>query len=513
MTTLEIYPGTTGMQESLRTIARLTQHKQRQLSQVSSPRAPLELLRTERETLDLARQLADLKIARQIVLAHLDSDFQRRAARQARARLRSEGIRGAIRSRGRRRREIQLRGGLKLVIKTPYLAAETRGQRGPRRRTGNRGPNGVGALPLFEALGIEHGMTPESRSEIARQVVLCASYQEAQDQLARSGLKLHSSILAEVACQMGTKCLDLRDSVLGAEDLQRPAPGCSPLAGKRVRVSIDGGRARTRRTRRGPGIRPGRNGRRPFDLSWREPRLITIDLFDAEGRKDRSWRPIYETSLGNADEVFELLGGLLRHLGADQAEMVLFVSDGARWIWDRLDALIEEIGIESSKVERALDFYHATEHLATALSACRSLKESERASLFKRLRRKLLEAEGLDKVMGELKALARGRRAGKIQAEIAHLERHREHTRYAELRARKIPIGSGVVESAIRRVVNLRFKSGGQCWVEERLGGLLYLRAQAKAGRWEDMVEGYLKKQFWLLVESGLESETMRAAA
>jgi hypothetical protein len=48
-----------------------------------------------------------------------------------------------------------------------------------------------------------------------------------------------------------------------------------------------------------------------------------------------------------------------------------------------------------------------------------------------------------------------------------------------------LPCGSGRVESAIRRVINLRLKAPGTFWTEAMAEGLLFLRAQLLSGRWE----------------------------
>jgi len=52
--------------------------------------------------------------------------------------------------------------------------------------------------------------------------------------------------------------------------------------------------------------------------------------------------------------------------------------------------------------------------------------------------------------------------------------------------AKKIPIGSGAIESAIRRVVNLRLKGAGMFWLEANAEAFLHLRCQLKVGRWND---------------------------
>ena len=64
--------------------------------------------------------------------------------------------------------------------------------------------------------------------------------------------------------------------------------------------------------------------------------------------------------------------------------------------------------------------------------------------------------------------------------------------RYVTLEARQLSIGSGQVESAVRRVVNLRFKAPGSFWAETTVSGLMHLRAAFKAGRWDDVMNGVL---------------------
>ncbi len=68
--------------------------------------------------------------------------------------------------------------------------------------------------------------------------------------------------------------------------------------------------------------------------------------------------------------------------------------------------------------------------------------------------------------------------------------------RYVTLEARKLPIGSGQVESAVRRVINLRFKAPGSFWTETTVSGLMHLRAAFKAGRWDEVMIGVLTDTF-----------------
>lgn len=50
-----------------------------------------------------------------------------------------------------------------------------------------------------------------------------------------------------------------------------------------------------------------------------------------------------------------------------------------------------------------------------------------------------------------------------------------------------LPIGSGAMESAIRRVVNLRLKGASLYWLRDTAEAMLMLRSYYKAGRWNMM--------------------------
>jgi hypothetical protein len=92
----------------------------------------------------------------------------------------------------------------------------------------------------------------------------------------------------------------LRDAALAAA-LRLPVPADGPLAGKRVRVSLDGGRVRTRRTHRGHKTAKGRHG---FAAPWQEPRVLVIDILDEHGQPDRLRLPLYDVLLGDAEAIW-----------------------------------------------------------------------------------------------------------------------------------------------------------------------------------------------------------------
>lgn len=491
------YPGPGGFAQALRRIEADIEDTLAQISgSFSIPKDAIALMKAEQEHMQVGRRVADLLVTRDIVAAHADPKLVAAAHKAQQRRFREDGGTGKLRKVGHRQVAILLPGGTELALRTPYVLPREAPADGQRRK---------GFYPVLIQLGIEHQATPLTRSTLARQLVRSDSYAEAIEELERVGLRIQTSTLVRIAVAMGMEALARRDEALDAAK-ENPLPQSNALvAGKRVRVSLDGGRTRVRRTDKS--ARVGKNLRRPFVLEWREPRIITIDILNAKGEKERTSRPIYEVVLGDADQVFDRLTGLLRLVGAHQAEQLVFVSDGAEWIWRRVEVCLDAAGIDPRRRRLVLDYYHVTEHISEALSACKNLTAEERQRRCGQLRRLLLQDKGSEQVLRELSRLAVGRRATAIQKEIRYLTKHLSHMRYADLKAEKVPIGSGTVESAIRRILNMRFKGASKCWRPDHVEPLVYLRAILKAGWWDEFMTAQLSAKHWLSSTRAMSSE------
>jgi hypothetical protein len=146
--------------------------------------------------------------------------------------------------------------------------------------------------------------------------------------------------------------------------------------------------------------------------------------------------------------------------------------------------------LDPKRVVEVLDWCHAVHHLSVALAAL-PLTESQRKGLYKRLRGLLKEGKSQD-VIAELKVLAANEpEDSPMWREIRYLNKHSDSGRlqYDWNRRRGMPMGSGAIESTIRRVINLRLKGNGIYWTEDNAEAVFQLRAAVVSGRWEEILE------------------------
>ena len=210
---------------------------------------------------------------------------------------------------------------------------------------------------------------------------------------------------------------------------------------------------------------------------------MIIYVVGEDGRPLQSWASIIDGTLRGPDALVALLELYLRQIQLNAAEKILFVADGARWIWTRLSALIARLALQPRQVLTLIDFYHAVQQLSDA-AKLRCWKSGQRKRWITKHAR-LLRAGKLDRVIAALKELRQGRNAAKIGTHLRYFIRNRARFAYNRVRRFKLPMGSGAVESAIRRVINLRVKGPAIYWLKENVEHILLLRSFYKSRRWK----------------------------
>jgi hypothetical protein len=344
-------------------------------------------------------------------------------------------------------------------------------------RNCDRGKARKGMYPMLLLWGVQDRCSAAIASAISKLVAMLGSFEEVEQVLSERGQPLDFKTIRTIAYRFAARARAAqRVGTLNWEEA---------VAGRRVVVSTDGGRIRIRTTKRGPKTAKGRNR---YRTDWREPKLLIIYVVDEKGQKDREFQAVIDGTLGGPDALFKLLEFYLRELQITTADTILFVADGARWLWNRAGALLRRLGVKPEQVNELVDFYHAVEHLGKIAALQRRWTASERQAWIGRQRRRLLKG-GFAEVQAAIEAVCGSRPSKALKRERDYFQRNGGQGRmdYAHVGAMKLPIGSGAIESAIRRVVNLRLKGPSIYWQKASAEAVLLLRSYYKAGRWNHL--------------------------
>ena len=327
-------------------------------------------------------------------------------------------------------------------------------------------------------LGIHERCTPGLTSEVAMLAALLGAFAETQQVLSEQGNELDIKTIRLLAYRAAERTRMLQKMGHFGFEAQETA------AGRRVVVSCDGGRVRLREKKRGPKTK---KGRKRIQVAWREPKLFIIYVVDADGKQSAAFSPVVEGLIQGPDAMFALLKQDLQKLDIQEADQLLFISDGATWIWKRVPTLIQDLAIDNQRVHLLIDFFHALQHLHKAAALCKDWSAKQRKRWVSK-QRTLLHSGKVDCVIDALRLLRKGRRAKGITTELNYFIKHRTHMAYDSLLALNLPIGSGAIESAIRRIVNLRLKGPSIFWCKPNAESILLLRSYYKTGRWKQLL-------------------------
>ena len=217
-------------------------------------------------------------------------------------------------------------------------------------------------------------------------------------------------------------------------------------------------------------VAPGpRKGQRPRD--WKEIRLTAAQ---ALGKVET----FYAATFGQVDEVGRRWGHCARRAGRGLNSQVHALGDGAEWI--RLQTR-EVFGSQGTFL---CDYFHVSEYLGAAAPSCRA-QAPER---WRRTQQDRLKRGALAKV---IEALAEHLEPPGTPEELAPVRNgHRYVTNrtdcldYPRALRLGLPIGSGMIESGHRHVLQARLKKAGAAWLitnADRIANLRVLRAN---GQW-----------------------------
>lgn len=186
----------------------------------------------------------------------------------------------------------------------------------------------------------------------------------------------------------------------------------------------------------------------------------------------------YVATMGDCRKSGELLRAEALRRGLALAQTVVFLGDGAAWIW-------ENARIFFPTAIQILDFYHAVEHLGALARAL--FGEGDFATTKQRAWASELKRSDMSGILDQAARLLGAdpdipaQRLEDAQREIAYFTTHSERTRYGHFRQQGYFIGSGVVEAGCKTVIGRRLKQSGMFWSESGAENILQLRCLIKS--------------------------------
>jgi hypothetical protein len=177
--------------------------------------------------------------------------------------------------------------------------------------------------------------------------------------------------------------------------------------------------------------------------------------------------------------------------GIDHAPQVIWLSDGAKGLWGLFDKWF------AGRAQGVLDFYHAAQHLWTGALVWLDGRTKRAKAWFAQASHRLRHGQAPE-VLQELQStlalpdLPESTRETLTRV-YNYLDRHRDHIDYAHLKDLGLPIGSGLVESACKWLIQQRFKGVGMRWAEDSFTHLLLLRLAWVNGRFDACFSSFPK--------------------
>ncbi len=219
--------------------------------------------------------------------------------------------------------------------------------------------------------------------------------------------------------------------------------------------------------------------------NWREVRTLAIATVapGAAPGTVRCEERSYFCRLADAARFTDLATGEMHRRGVETAGIVAGVVDGAEWCQAFLDA-------HCPQAVRILDFPHAAQRLSAVADAAWGAGET--AAAWATAQRQTLRDGDPAVVLAHLRVLPVGTASDPAAAQamqrevLGYFAPRLEQMRYAAFRAQGLPIGSGLVESANKLVVEARMKGAGRRWAERHVNPLLALRGAICSERWDE---------------------------
>lgn len=200
------------------------------------------------------------------------------------------------------------------------------------------------------------------------------------------------------------------------------------------------------------------------------------EKYDREQQVFRAKNLRYYCDLQEARQFGQLVWATGCRVLADFVPELVFVCDGAVWIWN----LVKQYYPHAIQI---VDWYHATEHLEK-IAALAFPQAQERKAWLVDVKEALWHGQ-VQAVIRACQDLAAGQ--PKVSPEIAYFANNEARMDYGRFRAAGYAIGSGTIESACKQIVVQRLRKSGAQWTIDGAVRTAKARAAWLSGEWDSL--------------------------
>jgi len=212
---------------------------------------------------------------------------------------------------------------------------------------------------------------------------------------------------------------------------------------------------------------------------WAEARTLAIGSVMGKGECRKTTDLSSFSRMTDAATFTSLCTGEMQRRQLFQAKQVAGIMDGAEWLQGLLD-------FHRPDAIRILDFPHAAQRVSAILEAAQQTGQSLPTDALERSLH-LLKHRGPRPLLRWLEHLTRKMApTNSAHEDLAYLQKREALMQYPQYQAGGWPIGSGMVESANKLVVQARLKGSGMHWSPTHVNPMLALRSAVCSDRWDD---------------------------
>ena len=329
---------------------------------------------------------------------------------------------------------------------------------------------GCGRYPLDEALGLENGYTPAVVRLMCRAGAREAYEESSADLRAYAGLEISAQEINRMVQRTGPAMRAQLEGEKTSEKI-KVVP--------RFYVSCDGTGVPMRRSELTGVQGKGADGR----ARTREVKvgcIFTQHPKEGEAPFRDTSSTSYIATLRKCGEFGPLLRQEAYRRGMGRAKEIVFIADGAAWIWEIARTCFR------GSIE-ILDYYHAHEYLVEIVDLLYG-KDSEMGKQQTQSWKEMLFEDRVMDVIAAARALGEGLTSTlqkDLEGKINYFENNHTRMLYGTYKTRGYFYGSGVIEAGCKSVIGKRAKQSGMFWSQKGVEDVLAFRAALYSGRFD----------------------------